>query len=102
MESFINEGSTYKMAELILHNGACGRLKHGWSKALLRSLEENNLMEVANACRLGELSCIVLFKPPSRFLNYTVIYQIEFSTKRNIIKNIMLDLKKKAMTNLDC
>ena len=42
------------MVELILHNGACGHLLPGWSKALLRSLEENNLKDIADAVRPGK------------------------------------------------
>ena len=41
------------MVELLLHNGACGRLLPGWSKTLLKSLEENNLKEIAEAVRPG-------------------------------------------------
>ena len=43
------------MSELFLQNGACGRLVPGWSKALLKSLEENNLMEIADSVRPGKL-----------------------------------------------
>ena len=43
------------MVELILHNGACGRLLPGWSKTLLRSLEENDLKEIADVVRPGKL-----------------------------------------------
>ena len=39
------------MGELFLQNGACGRLVSGWSKGLLKSLEENNLMNIADAVR---------------------------------------------------
>ena len=39
------------MAELFLQNGTSCRLVPGWSKALLRSLEENNLKEIADAVR---------------------------------------------------
>ena len=46
-----NEGSVYKTAELFLQNGTSCRLVPGWSKALLRSLEENNLKEIADAVR---------------------------------------------------
>ena len=43
------------MVELILHNGACGRLLPGWSEKLLKSLEENNLKYIADAVRPGKL-----------------------------------------------
>ena len=43
------------MAELLLHNGASGRLLPGWSKTLLKSLEENNLRYIADAVRPGKL-----------------------------------------------
>ena len=43
------------MVEFILHNGACGHLLPGWSKTLLKSLEENNLKEIADAVRPGKL-----------------------------------------------
>ena len=43
------------MVELILHNGACGRLLPGWSKKLLKSLEENSLKEIADATRPSKL-----------------------------------------------
>ena len=43
------------MVELILHNGACGRLLPGWSEKLLKSLEENDLKEIADAARPGKL-----------------------------------------------
>ena len=39
------------MVELILQNGACGNLIPGWSKGLLKSLEDNNLQEVADSIR---------------------------------------------------
>ena len=49
------------MVELILHNGACGRLLPGWSEKLLKSLEENDLKEIADAARPGKLirSCFL-------------------------------------------
>ena len=43
------------MEELILHNGACGRLLPGWSKTLLKSLEQNNLKYIADSVRPGKL-----------------------------------------------
>ena len=55
IERLQNDGSIYKMVELILHNGACGRLLPGWSKTLLKSLEENNLKEIADAVRPGKI-----------------------------------------------
>ena len=55
IERLQNEGSICKMVELLLHNGACGRLLPGWSKTLLKSLEENSLKEIADAVRPGKL-----------------------------------------------
>ena len=49
------------MVELVLTNGACGRLIPGWSKALLRSLEENNLKETADVVRPGKLVTLHCF-----------------------------------------
>ena len=49
------EGNIFRMAELILQNGACGRLVPGWSLRLLKSLEDNNLKKLANVLRLGKL-----------------------------------------------
>ena len=49
------EGNVYKLAELFLENGASGCLLHGWSKALLRSLEENSLLAMADAVRPGKM-----------------------------------------------
>ena len=43
------------MVELVLQNGGCGNLIPGWSKALLTSLEENNLKEISDDIRPGEL-----------------------------------------------
>ena len=43
------------MVELLLHNGACGHLLPGWSEALLKSLEENNLKCIADDVRPGKL-----------------------------------------------
>ena len=43
------------MAEFILQNGACGHLLPGWSKTLLKSLEENSLKEIADTVRPGKL-----------------------------------------------
>ena len=52
------------MVELILHNGACGHLLPGWSKTLLKSLEERNLQMIADVLRPGKFmrSCTVILK----------------------------------------
>ena len=42
------------MVELILQNVGCGNLIPGWSKALLTSLEENNLKEISDDVRPSE------------------------------------------------
>ena len=55
IERLQNEGNVYKMVELLLHNGACGHLLPGWSEALLKSLEENNLKCIADDVRPGKL-----------------------------------------------
>ena len=51
VERLENKGSLYKIAELFVQNGMSDRLVAGWSKALLRSLEKNNLKEIADAVR---------------------------------------------------
>ena len=55
MERLQNEGNVYGMVELILQNGQCRNLVHGWSKAFLISLEENDYEEISEDIRPSEL-----------------------------------------------
>ena len=41
------------MMELFLRNGACGQLKPGWSRTLIKALEENNLRDVSDVVKPG-------------------------------------------------
>ena len=61
MLSLNKEGRVYETAELVLQNGAEGRLVAGWSEALMTLLEENNFKEIADAVRPSEAIFISFF-----------------------------------------
>ena len=54
IENLQNEGRIYEIANIVLENGAEGKLVPGWSKKLLTSLKMNDSIEVHDAVKPSE------------------------------------------------
>ena len=81
IESLQEEGRIYEIVDLILYKGACRKLKPGWSKKLLASLEMNNFRETSDTIKPGELiDYIELYKTYRIFLTMIFI-NITYNTE---------------------